>query len=104
MDATTFWVARCLRLPGLGVLVLPAPPVPTWLAAPPLHATLRLQLRRAGHAPLALLATTEEVAHEGQPPARALLLDADLNDELLSPGTPLELLETLPDLLPAVMQ
>lgn len=98
MDATTFWVARGLRLPGLGLLVLPAAPAPAWLTALPLHTSLRLRLHRPGHAPLALLATAEELTQPEQPPARALLLDADPGGPL-GPEASLELLEVAPDCL-----
>ncbi|NML66813.1 hypothetical protein HHL22_16530 [Hymenobacter sp. RP-2-7] len=96
MSTAVFWVARSLRVPGLGLLVLPAPPAPAWLAAPPLHAALRLLLRRPGYPPLALPATIEEVAPEGQPPTRALLLDADPAGEL-GQGAQLALVEVVPD-------
>lgn len=95
MHTDTFWVARSLRVPGLGLLVLPAPPTPAWLAAPPLHAALRLWLHRPGYPPLALPATIEEVAPEGHPPTRALLLDADPAGEL-GPDARLVLAEILP--------
>ena len=95
MDTAVFWVARGFRVPGLGLLVLPAAPVPAWLAAPPLHTALHLRLGRPGQLPLALPATIEEVAHDGQPPARALLLDADPEGEV-GPGAWLELLEIPP--------
>ena len=75
--ASAFVVARSLRVPGLGLLVLPAAPAPAWLAARPLHAGLALRLHRPGQPPLALPATLEELTQAGQPPARALLLDAD---------------------------
>ena len=47
-----------------------------------MHSTLALELHRPGQPPLPLPATLEELAHDDQPPARALLLDAD-------PGAPL---------------
>ncbi len=78
----TFIIARSFRVPGLGLLVLPAAPAPAWLATPPLHTALALCLHRPGQPPLPLPATLEELAHDDQPPARALLLDAD-------PGGPL---------------
>jgi hypothetical protein len=77
MDATTFWVARSLRLPGLGLLLLPTTPPPDWLAAFSLHTALALRLHRPGQPPLSVIATIEELAHADEPPARALLLDAD---------------------------
>ncbi|MGI4833779.1 MAG: hypothetical protein ACRYFK_09995 [Janthinobacterium lividum] len=96
MHTDTFWVARSLRVPGLGLLVLPTLPAPAWLAAPPLHTALGLWLHRPGYPPLALPATVEEVAHEGQPPTRALLLDADPTGEL-GQGAQLELAAIVPD-------
>ena len=72
-----YYVARSLRVPGLGLLVLPAPPAPAWLAAHPLHTVLALHLHRPGQPALPLPATIEEVAAPGQLPTRALLLDAD---------------------------
>lgn len=89
-SAEVLVVERSLRVPGLGLLVLPAAPVPTWLASPALHAALALRLHRPGQPSLPLPATVEELAHEGRPPARALLLDADPGG--LPPGTWLELL------------
>ena len=74
-------VETSFRVPGLGVLVLPAPPAPAWLAAVPLHAALSLEA--TGLLPAATIAgTVEELARDDQPPRRALLLDFD-------PGGPL---------------
>lgn len=81
-DSTAFWVASSFRVPGLGLLVQPTVPAPTWLAAQPLHTALALRLHRPGQPPLLLPATIEELARHDEPPARALLLDAD-------PGGPL---------------
>ena len=72
-----FRVHRSFRVPGLGLLVLPAGPAPAWLAAHPLHTALALRLHRAGQPPLPLPGTIEEVAAADELPARALLLDAD---------------------------
>ena len=88
-------VGRSLRVPGLGLLVLPAAPAPAWLAGPALHTGLALRLHRPGQPPLPLPATIEELAHDDQPPARALLLDADPGPPL-PPGTWLELLPGAP--------
>lgn len=81
-----FMVSRCLRLPGLGLLVLSALPAPAWLASADLHTALALQLHRPGQPPLAVTATSEELTVENEPPTRALLLEADLGD-LLPPDT-----------------
>lgn len=71
-----FVIGSSLRVPGLGVLALPAAPPPDWLAAE-LHTALTLRLHRPAQPTLALCATIEEVSHAPQPPTRALLLDAD---------------------------
>lgn len=77
MSYAALAVARSFRLPGLGLLLLPAAPPPDWLAAFSLHTTLALRLHRPGEPPLPVIATIEELAHADEPPARALLLDAD---------------------------
>lgn len=82
MPSPAFVVADSFRVPGLGLLVLPTAPAPTWLDAHPLHTALPLRLHRPGQPPLALPATIEELARDDQPPTRALLLAAD-------PGGPL---------------
>ncbi|GAB3635307.1 hypothetical protein GCM10027422_08970 [Hymenobacter arcticus] len=82
LPSPTFVVATSFRVPGLGLLVLPAPPAPAWLGAHPLHTALLLRLHCPGQPPLALPATIEELDRAGELPARALLLDAD-------PGGPL---------------
>ncbi|MDO7884777.1 hypothetical protein [Hymenobacter cheonanensis] len=79
--AGAFVVRSSLRVPGLGLLLLPASPVPGWLAAPDLHTAVQVRLHSPGQPALLLPATIEELGHDGQPPTRALLLDAD-------PGTP----------------
>ncbi len=90
---TAFIVATSLRVPGLGLLVVPAGPAPAWLAAHPLHTALGLRLHRAGQPPLLLPATIEELARDEQPPARALLLDAAPFGPLPA-GTWLEITDT----------
>ena len=77
-----FVVETSFRVPGLGLLVLPAQPVPAWLAAYPLHTALACGLQAEGLPPATATGTVEELAHDGQPPRRALLLDFD-------PGGPL---------------
>jgi hypothetical protein len=77
-----FVISKSLRVPGLGVLVLPAAPPPAWLAESALHTALALQLHRPGQPPLTLYATIEEISHASQQPTRALLLDADPGGEL----------------------
>jgi hypothetical protein len=93
-SASAFVVRSSFRVPGLGLLVLPNLPAPAWLSTPALHTAVQVHLHGPGQPALLLPATIEELAHDGQPPARALLLDAD-------PGTPpagawLELLEVMP--------
>ena len=84
-----------MRVPGLGLLLLAAPPAPAWLASPALHTAV------AGGGPtprqphLLLPATIEELAHDGQPPARALLLDADPSPP--PAGAWLELVQVIPE-------
>jgi len=90
-----FIVRHSLRVPGLGLLVLPAPPAPAWLAEAALHTAGAFRLHRPGQLPLDLTATLEEVSHDG-PPGRALLLDADPG-EPLPPGTWLELVALAPE-------
>jgi len=77
-----FSIEHSFRVPGLGLLVLPAAPAPAWLATLALHAPVSLVLHRPGQPPLPLPATLEELARPDQPAAYALLLDAD-------PGGPL---------------
>jgi hypothetical protein len=84
-SACPFVIGQSLRVPGLGLLVLPAAPVPDWLARPALHTALALLLHRPGQPSLALPATIEEISHGPQPPSRALLLDGDPGSEL-EPG------------------
>lgn len=84
VPASVFVIGHHMRLPGLGLLVLPTGAVPDWLATPDLHTTLALRLHSPGQSPLALTATIEEISYDQQLPQRTLLLDADLDDELLA--------------------
>ncbi|MDJ0364345.1 hypothetical protein QMK33_04220 [Hymenobacter sp. H14-R3] len=93
IPAPAFVVTSSFRVPGLGLLVLPAPPAPAWLGAHPLHTTLLLRLHRPGQPPLALPATIEELARADEPPTRALLLDADPGG-ILPAGTWLQITDT----------
>jgi len=72
-----FVVRGSFRVPGLGLLLLTDGPAPAWLAAPALHTAVQVRLHSPGQPALLLPATIEELGHDGQPPARALLLDAD---------------------------
>ncbi len=84
-----FVVETSFRVPGLGLLVLPAQPAPAWLADYPLHTALACELLPAGLPPATATGTVEELAHDGQPPRRALLLDFDPGGPL-PPGTRLQ--------------
>ena len=68
------------------MLLLPTAPPPDWLAAFALHTTLELRLHRPNEPALLVIATIEELAHADQPPARALLLDADPAGTVTSPA------------------
>lgn len=79
----TLTLESSFRVPGLGVLAVPtAGPAADHLLAYALHTALAVTLLVEGQPPLALTGTVEELAHDGQPPRRALLLDFD-------PGGPL---------------
>lgn len=94
-----FVVESSFRVPGLGVLALPSAPAPAWLAAYPLHTALAISLLADALPPIALTGTVEELAHDGQPPRRALLLDFDPGGPLAA-GTRLQASsEALPQLL-----
>jgi len=87
------------RLPGLGVLAVPAAgPAATGLAAYALHTALGLTLLVEGQPPQALTGTVEELTHDGQPPRRTLLLDFDPSGPLPS-GARLRLEAVMPPLL-----
>ncbi len=70
-------IDRSFRVPGLGLLVLPTAPAPSWLARLELHTAKEVQLHRPGQPPLLLPATIEELTLADQPATRAVLLDAD---------------------------
>jgi hypothetical protein len=93
-EAATLVVGSSFRVPGLGLLVLPALPGPVWLATPALHTAVQVRLHSPGQPARLLPATIEELAHDGQPPTRALLLDADPGTPL--PGAWLELVQVVP--------
>jgi hypothetical protein len=94
---TPFIVETSFRLPGLGLLVLPVAPEPSWLAAYELHTALAVTLPSSMPAVLSILGTVEEIAHESQV-RRALLLDFDPGTSLLA-GTYLQAGEIQPELL-----
>ena len=94
----TLVLETSFRVPGLGVLVVPAAPAVAQLAPYALHTALAVTLLVDGQPPLALTGTVEELAHDGQPPRLALLLDFDPGGPLPS-GTRLHIEQALPSLL-----
>lgn len=94
-----FELENSFRLPGLGVLAVPAAgPALDMLATYALHTALAVTLLAEGQLPQALTGTVEELTHDGQPPRRALLLDFDPGGPLPS-GTRLRLEAVVPALL-----
>lgn len=94
----TLVLESSFRVPGLGVLALPAAPIPAWLSTCALHTAVAVTLLAEGHSPTALTGTAEELTHDGQPPRRALLLDFDPGGPLPS-GARLQIEAILPSLL-----
>ncbi len=94
----TLVLETSFRVPGLGVLVVPAAPAAAALMAYALHTALAITLLIEGQPSLALTGTVEELAHDDQPPRRALLLDFDPGGPLSS-GTHLHIEQALPSLL-----
>jgi len=76
-------VQDTLRLPGLGLLVLPAAPEPLWLLQAALHTPFAITLPLSEHSS-PIIGTVEEIAHIDQPPHRGLLLD--FNPDILLPA------------------
>ena len=70
-----FVVEASFRLPGLGLLVLPAAPEPSWLTAYSLHTALTIVLPPSIQHPPSVIGTIEEISHDSQSQRRALLLD-----------------------------
>jgi hypothetical protein len=91
-----FVVASSFRLPGLGLLVLPAAPLPHWLAIYDLHTALAITLPPGIQPHHSIIGTVEEVSQDDQA-QRALLLDFD-PDTSLAPGIHLQASETHLDL------
>lgn len=91
----TLALETSFRVPGLGVLAVPAEAAA--LLAYALHTALAITLVAEGQPPLALTGTVEEMAHDGQPPRRTLLLDFDPGGPLPS-GTRLQIGAALPTL------
>ncbi len=95
----TLALETSFRVPGLGVLAVPAAgPAAAALAAYALHTALACTLLAEGQPPLALTGTVEELTHDGQPPRRALLLDFDPGGPLPG-GARLRLAAVVPPLL-----
>ncbi len=68
-------VARCLPVPGLGLLLLPAAATPQ-LAAWPLHTALAVRLRLPDGRTYAATATVEELVAAAAPQRALLLTDS----------------------------
>jgi hypothetical protein len=90
-----FIVEYSVRLPGLGLLVVPASPIPGWLATYGLHTTLTVMLPEFPHA---VIGTVEELSQNGHLEQRAILLDFNPSSPL-APGTYLQVNEAFLDLL-----
>lgn len=73
-------VQDILRLPGLGLLILPASPEPHWLLQAALHTSFTITI--LPNEPSSILGTVEEIAYTDQPPRRGLLLDFSPADTL----------------------
>jgi hypothetical protein len=78
-----FIVDTIFRLPGLGLLVSPAKPIPHWLATPSLHTAL-LIIVPGTQFTIKVTGTIEEVVHDNQDPQRVLLLDLNPDSPIYS--------------------
>jgi len=78
-----FIIERSIRVPGLGLLVLPTA-VPRWLASYPIHTVMALCLHRLDQPPLPLVATIEEVEYDLQATTRGLLIESIPTDTMLA--------------------
>jgi hypothetical protein len=96
--SASFVVEATFLLPGLGVLVLPAPPEPDWLATYALHTALAVTLPSGIQSAQPITGTVEEISQDGQEQRRALLLDLGAAT-LLPTGTYLQANEIYSDLL-----
>lgn len=93
-----FIVEASFRLPGLGLLVVPALPAPSWLADYDLHTALTITLPTSEQHSEPIVGTVEEIAQADQLERRALLLD--LGATILLPvGTYLQASKIHSDLL-----
>ena len=92
-----FVVKGSVRLPGLGLLVLPAAPIPDWLASYDLHTAVAVIIPILTTSSKPISGTIEEVARDGQLMQRALLLDFD-PDTTLATGILLQVSEASLDL------
>lgn len=95
--SAAFVVASSVRLPGLGLLVLPAAPTPEWLATYDLHTAVAVIIPVITTSSQSVIGTIEEIARDGQLTQRALLLDFD-PDTTLVIGTRLQVSEASLDL------
>ncbi|WP_426490446.1 hypothetical protein [Hymenobacter sp. 102] len=68
-----FKVLKSFSLTGLGVLLLPANPVPE-LQRFALHTALKVQLRFPGGHQISVVASVEEISRPHEPETRGLLL------------------------------
>jgi hypothetical protein len=93
-----FVVGNSFRLPGLGLLVLPVVPAPSWLTDYDLHTALAITVPLGTQPFQSTIGTVEEIARDGQLKQRALLLDVDPNISIVS-GTRLQAAEIRSDFL-----
>jgi hypothetical protein len=75
--STPFVVETSFRLPGLGLLVLPAIPEPSWLLTHSLHTAFTVTLPPSIQHTSPIIGTVEEISYSGQTERRALLLNFD---------------------------
>jgi hypothetical protein len=87
-----FVVEGSVRLPGLGLLVLPATPTPDWLSSYALHTAVAVIIPVITTSSQPISGTIEEIARDGQLTQRALLLDFD-PDTTLATGILLQVSE-----------
>ena len=93
--ASPFVIKKSIRVPGLGLLVLPTD-IPDWLTNYPIHTALALYLLRLDQSPLFLTATVEELKYNLQAATRGLLIDSTYPEVM--PARSLLLLEAvIPD-------
>jgi hypothetical protein len=96
-SASPFVIARSIRVPGLGLLILPTD-VPDWLASYSIHTALALSLHRLNQSPLSLTATIEELEYDLQVATRGLLINS-VPTEIIPVGSWLIIEAVVPDKL-----